>query len=372
MKTFLAPAEMASKEELAIDIDVAANSPVLDGLLHSVGGLLAVLNKHRQIVCLNQSFIATIGITNPEEVFGLRPGKVVKCIHADEEPAGCGTTEYCSTCGAAIAIVTSIEKNQPAERVCALSFRNGETTQEKAFLVKSHPIKIEERRFLLLFLQDITVQEQRAALERTFFHDINNLIYILTANSELLVEERPSKFAQAIHEASLRIQKEVSIQRCLFDGDSFQYNPVWFHLTTDQILMELESFFTHHPVAREKKIRYKNTCPESSVKTDLSLVQRVLSNMIMNALEASSYNEKIEVISELEGDNLNFKIWNAQSIPKNVRKRIFSRNYSTKNGDGRGVGTYSMKLFGEKYLGGKVSFVSSEENGTTFKLALPF
>jgi sensor histidine kinase regulating citrate/malate metabolism len=33
---------------------------------------------------------------------------------------------------------------------------------------------------------------------------------------------------------------------------------------------------------------------------------------------------------------------------------------------GRGIGTYSMKLFGEKYLKGKVWFTSSAENGTSF------
>jgi signal transduction histidine kinase len=30
-----------------------------------------------------------------------------------------------------------------------------------------------------------------------------------------------------------------------------------------------------------------------------------------------------------------------------------------------------MKLFGEKFLGGSVTFVSTEEEGTVFKLTLP-
>jgi sensor histidine kinase regulating citrate/malate metabolism len=51
--------------------------------------------------------------------------------------------------------------------------------------------------------------------------------------------------------------------------------------------------------------------------------------------------------------------------------RIFQRNYSTKSDSGRGLGTYSMKLFGETYLGGKVDFTSSESEGTTFHLRLP-
>lgn len=39
---------------------------------------------------------------------------------------------------------------------------------------------------------------------------------------------------------------------------------------------------------------------------------------------------------------------------------VFKRYFSTKSKSGRGIGTYSMKLFGERYLGGKVGFYCSE------------
>jgi sensor histidine kinase regulating citrate/malate metabolism len=44
---------------------------------------------------------------------------------------------------------------------------------------------------------------------------------------------------------------------------------------------------------------------------------------------------------------------------------LFRRSFSTK-GRGRGIGTYSMKLLGEKYLKGRVWFTSSPNAGTTF------
>ncbi|MCG8333275.1 MAG: ATP-binding protein, partial [Proteobacteria bacterium] len=37
---------------------------------------------------------------------------------------------------------------------------------------------------------------------------------------------------------------------------------------------------------------------------------------------------------------------------------------------GRGLGTYSMKLLGEEFLGGKVAFSSTEEKGTEFTITL--
>ena len=40
-------------------------------------------------------------------------------------------------------------------------------------------------------------------------------------------------------------------------------------------------------------------------------------------------------------------------------------------GAGRGIGTYSIRLLGERYLGGRVSFDSTPEAGTTFRIHLP-
>lgn len=57
-------------------------------------------------------------------------------------------------------------------------------------------------------------------------------------------------------------------------------------------------------------------------------------------------------------------------MPDEVKLQIFQRSFSTK-GRGRGIGTYSIKLFTEKYLEGKVSFTSKEGEGTVFTVELP-
>ena len=52
--------------------------------------------------------------------------------------------------------------------------------------MKASPIRFGSRLFILLFLQDITSQERRAALERTFFHDLSNTLMALDGMSQLL------------------------------------------------------------------------------------------------------------------------------------------------------------------------------------------
>ncbi len=77
-----------------------------------------------------------LGIDDLAKALGLRPGEALQCIHADDEPSGCGTTKFCSTCGAAIAIVSSLKHNKSVERICALSsnriFQRNFSTKEQA------------------------------------------------------------------------------------------------------------------------------------------------------------------------------------------------------------------------------------------------
>lgn len=370
-QTYFAPPETTTDKELVAEIEIVANNPLVSGLLHSINGLLAVVDEHRQVVAANESLLQMLNIAKPAEVLGLRPGKILNCIHSEEEPAGCGTTKFCTTCGVAIAMVSSLDQNKPVERTCALSAKRGNKNVDVVLLVKSHPINIEQKRFLLLFLQDITLQHQRAALERTFFHDINNMVSVLLGGTELLTENNPSGLIRDIHSASRRIQKEVEIQRCLSQNHASSYQPIRYEVTTEQIITELKSFFSTHPVTKTKNIIFQENAPSISIATDISLLSRVLCNMTINALEATKENGIVKLWFELKDGLLIVNVWNAQEIPEEIAIRIFQRNFSTKKQDGRGVGTFSMKLFGETYLGGKVDFTTSPEEGTIFRFSHP-
>lgn len=70
----------------------------------------------------------------------------------------CGTTKYFSNCGAAIAIVSRLEQNAQSEKTCIMKAIKGDREVDIALLVKAKPIHIEQERFLLLYLQDITKQ----------------------------------------------------------------------------------------------------------------------------------------------------------------------------------------------------------------------
>lgn len=372
MQTHFAPAERTSPQELYLEINAVSNSPVLTKMLQSVSGLLAILDEHRQIVALNDSFLQILGLQDSSSAFGLRPGEAIQCIHAKKEIAGCGTSKYCSTCGAAIAIVSALEQNVPIEQTCSITTNINGNSADLFFSVKAYPIALRDKQFVLLFLQDITADQQRTALERTFFHDVSNMLQILVGASELLVSRDNSPLSKTIHQAAIRLQDEIAIQRCLSKKDSSTYQPIWKTISTLDIIEDLQQFFKPHPLVRSKKLDFSRCTAEvTHFTTDHSLLWRILYNMLLNALEATEEGQEVKIWFERTDDFLTFKVWNMGTIAEKTAKRIFERNFTTKGNSGRGLGTYSMKYFGEKILKGEVSFTSTTEDGTTFYFRTP-
>lgn len=372
MDTYFAPAEKATEAQFRQEVEIFNKSAVMEGLMETVGGLLAVLNEQRQIISLNDSFLKMLGIQDPLHALGLRPGNALNCVHADKAPAGCGTTKYCSTCGAAKAIMSSLEQDSPVEDTCALRANNHGREMDIVLKVRSHPIQIQDTKFVMLFLQDITLEQQRAALERTFFHDINNMLSGLVGASEVLARDaKKSPMVDIVRRSSLRLQKAVEIQKFLLACETDSYRLVPQPLSLKQLQEDLLALFANHPTATSKHLSISHELGDLMIQTDSSLFQRVMANMITNALEATAVDGTVAVTFYKNEDTINFGVHNDGEIPEDVKLRIFQRNFSTKANSGRGIGTFSMKLFGEKILGGKINFTSSEGTGTVFTFSLP-
>lgn len=75
MDTYFAPAERADEKELVAEIETVNKNPVMSGLLHSISGLLAILDEHRQIVALNDSFLKSLALKIRRKPWGCGQGK---------------------------------------------------------------------------------------------------------------------------------------------------------------------------------------------------------------------------------------------------------------------------------------------------------
>jgi signal transduction histidine kinase len=123
--------------------------------------------------------------------------------------------------------------------------------------------------------------------------------------------------------------------------------------------------------ATSKRLTVAAEDDQVTILTDPVLLGRVLTNLLKNALEATPEDGEVRLSAGIRGEDIEFQVWNAGAIPEVVQLQIFTRSFTTK-GAGRGIGTYSVKLFAEEYLHGRVTFASSDSDGTTFTVLLPW
>ena len=125
---------------------------------------------------------------------------------------------------------------------------------------------------------------------------------------------------------------------------------------------------THHDESTEFDVTELLRVNEqlSELKDLDSILDRILT-------EARRFtNADAGTIYLVKDNKLHFSyVHNDTTMPEDVQRQLFQRSFTTKGGLGRGIGTYSVRLFVERYLGGRVHFVSCEPEGTTFTVTLP-
>ncbi len=374
LPTLFAPAAVDSPDQIRRLSEEVSASPLFQAVLASVDGYLLVLNQRRQILAANRDFVQLLGLEPTACLIGDRLGDALRCIHASEGPGGCGTSEHCRMCGAVLAILGSQATGEPVTRECLASVNRDAGVEALELRVRATPIEVGGHSFTVLALHDISAEKRREALERTFFHDILNTVGGLTGWSKLLGSVSgldPAMVASRILALARRLEAEIETHRGLTQAESGTLAVELSVIPVQQVLDVVSVVFEAHPVTAGKRFSVEAAEPDDALITDAGLLCRVLTNMVKNAFESSAPGTEVRLWYERRDAEHQFSVHNPGVIPRDVALRIFQRSFSTKAASGRGIGTYSMKLFGERYLGGHVGFTTSAASGTTFFIQLP-
>ena len=369
LKTFYAPVERAEKQELEKQSKIFCENNIITQFANSISHMMLVLNKERQIVFANDQFLEFLQVKNCSKIIGLRPGEAVNCIHANDTDGGCGTSEFCRTCGAVNAILESIAGTASTKECRILTVNK--TALDLS--ITATPVTTEGQQFTFFSIKDISNEKRRKILERVFFHDILNSAGGIAGLSEMILEtenqEEIKQMAGILNQAAESMIDEIQSQRQLNQAELGELKLSIDHFSSLDLLNELIHTHALHQFTNNNIVEISQKSIPSEVTTDKVLLRRILLNMIKNALEASPPHSKIILTCMPSQNKTRFAVHNQSFIPKRVQLQIFQRSFSTK-GEGRGLGTYGMKLLGEKYLKGKVYFESTEQKGTTFYIEI--
>ncbi len=365
------PAERAEPETISLDVQLLMRSALLEHVTKTIPCVLMILNRERQVVYKNQRMQDLMASAPDKETLGKRMGEIVRCIHACESDSGCGTTEACCECGAAKAISQSQTGAKVVVNECTITTVGGESYE---FRVWASPFKLENRDFTIVSLVDIRDEKRRQVLEKTFFHDINNTLFVIDGYSEILARAKdPAKSSEFVREitlASRRLIEEIASHRRLLQAENRELAVNISAINSSSLLDETLRLFSGSDLCTGHTLVIGDGSDDVDFASDRDLLRRVLQNMVKNALEATAEGTQVRLACKKSETSLVFSVHNPGCMPPSVQTLIFQRSFSTK-GKGRGIGTYSIKLFGENYLQGKVWFSSTGDAGTTFHISLP-
>lgn len=372
LTTYHAPPERAPHETIRRQY-IEFQDTGCSGLVDAIPVLVLVLNQYRQTVFANKRLREYTGKLEQDDFLGQRPGELFDCEHSAESSGGCGTSKFCRYCGAVNSILAS-QKGCEVTKTCTLTRRDSHGLQNLDLSVTSVPYLMGKETYTIFTISDISAEKRRSILERTFFHDVLNTSGGVQGLLGHVVEQAPENIRETLEIILGGVHKmvnEIQMQKDLVIAEQGELMVRPERVEADQVLCCLAEEYNAGYEQLDRQVKIETDLCAASLETDPVVLGRVLGNMIKNAVEASSKGDTVTLgCREDDHGNVVFSVHNGGCIPESVQYRIFSRSFSTK-GDGRGLGTYSIRLLTESYLEGAVGFHSSEEEGTTFHVTLP-
>lgn len=369
LKTSHAPAPRSSPAVVKRQAEHFTADPLLRSAVDTGPNFFVILNPDRQIVFANRPLLDALGLQSEKDVLGLRAGELLGCIHSGRNPAGCGTTRFCTKCGAAGATLAAQEGRVAVEE-CRIVQENGQALDLRVW---TQPLNIDGDCYTILALSDISNEKRRQALERTFFHDVLNTATGLRGLCWMMHEADGAGRDEMLDQLGITSQQlidEIQGQRILLAAEKQELAVKPTPLNSADLLRQIAKSYESHEVGVGRTICVDPSSTGCRFSADRTLIARTLGNLIKNALEAVAAGDSITVGSTNDDSHVAFWVHNTSYMPRATQLQMFQRSYSTK-GPGRGLGTYSAKLLTEQYLHGEISFTTSRADGTIFTVRLP-
>lgn len=239
----------------------------------------------------------------------------------------------------------------------------------------------------LLTLVDITKQKAIDKAKTEFVslasHQLHTPISAMKWNLELLQTAGKDQFTEFQKIYVEKIRKGVDRMDMLvndflsvskFELGTLTPSPILINIPVflDGIIEENALF------AEQKGVRVSTKFGDGleDIKSDTHLLHMIVSNLLSNAIKYTPKDGTVEVKALILEDKLNIAIADTgMGIPLEEQEQVFSKLFRgagarMKVTDGTGLGLYIVKRAVET-LGGNITFVSVEGQGTTFTVVLP-
>jgi len=253
-------------------------------------------------------------------------------------------------------------------------------------LVSAAPIRTADGALLgaVAAFRDITAQheleEQREDMLRAISHDLRNPLSAVLGQAQLLERrlekaglERERTNVEAIITSARRMNAMIQdlVDAARLESRQLRLNlqPVDLRTFVPDLLQRLE------PVMETRRVRVQIPEGLPPVRADPDRLERILSNLLSNALKFSPPGSEVTVSAQQRGDEIVTSVSDhGPGIPPEDIPKLFQRYARTTVGearrDGLGLGLYITRGLVEAH-GGRIWVESQVGIGSTFSFSLP-
>ncbi len=369
--------------------------------------VMMVVNSDRRIQQVN-GFAAQFADRQVEEMLGLRGGKALRCMHALDDPKGCGFGEFCQQCVIRNTVLDTLETGKTHLQIEAPYFYQGQDKkiQEMTFLASTSPIMVKGERMVLVTLQNITNRKRTAAekeklqaqltqaqkmesvgrLAGGVAHDFNNMLSVILGHAEMALEQIDSgePLFEDLQEVRKAAERSADLTRQLLTFARKQTvapKVIDLNKTVAGMLKMLRRL-----IGEDIDLAWRPGRNLKPVKIDPSQIDQILANLCVNARDAIIDVGKITIETGavtfdedycathtgfLPGDFILLAVSdNGCGMDSKTISHLFEPFFTTKK-QGKGTGLGLASVYGAvKQNKGFINVYSEPGQGTTFKIYL--
>ena len=205
-------------------------------------------------------------------------------------------------------------------------------------------------------------------------HDIRNPLQAITgdvflAKTELASMPDSEEKKNAL-ESMNEIEKNIDyINKIVQDLQDYArpLNPM---IEESDLKSVIEGFIAKNGLPKNITVKLKIADEARKIRADSYYLNRILFNLVTNAVQAMPDGGKLTIDAHKEADDTVLSVKDTGvGIPREIQDKMFTLMFTTKS-KGQGFGLPVVKRMTES-LGGTVTFESQEGKGTTFIVRLP-
>ena len=240
----------------------------------------------------------------------------------------------------------------------------------------------------IIILIDITKEAEVDRLKNDFIsnvsHELRTPVTILSSYADTLYNfgnefkfEEQKEFIGTINQEVIRLNKMVND---ILDFSKLQ-SDTELDMEKQDITQTIDKIVKSHKVLADDKNISITAIKEDNlplVKYNTQSIERVISNLLTNAIKYSPNNSRVKIRTEIARNPKYIEVTvedNGMGIPLEQQKMIFERFYRVENQvhtiKGTGLGLHLVKVAIEKHHHGKVFVKSKVNEGSTFGFWLP-